>query len=495
MRFEFIPCDTLPRLAWCAHLRRGHDVVEVRHGPWVETAADWFVDGAWSGPFGGAGMVEATCFVGTGARVEGRRVVFCSPTSLADRIHSVRIGDDLYLSNSIAFLLCVTGDEPDPFYPYYAADRMRHLQRSLRHPDKRLRTRQGRTILVHEFCNVAVDDGLALRRLERPAHPPPVDYADLVAQLQGDLGPVVANAADPSRRHRRYRPVASISRGYESPALAALLRRHGAREALTFCDNPEDDGTPAGERLGYRVTGYERLGFQRLPGAVEAEFLVTPGIDFPMAVCESQLVGALFVTGRDHGSYFLTGASGPPDLGLPSPGAVGGNQMTEFRLRVGFLHLVPLYGLVWTEAIHAISVSPAMKPWSIGGYDKPIPRRIVEEAGVPREWFGQAKHASARHWMRTLGEMSPDGAADFMAHRRTMPPMARARRATHRGLTYLERLHERLIRRRGVVRLWRILGLRAPRRSLALARYRYSLGDLNFAFHWAFARIRSRYEG
>jgi hypothetical protein len=37
-----------------------------------------------------------------------------------------------------------------------------------------------------------------------------------------------------------------------------------------------------------------------------------------------------------------------------------------------------------------------MAPWSIGGeYDRPIPRRIVEEAGVERDSFGQSKKAVA----------------------------------------------------------------------------------------------------
>ena len=36
-----------------------------------------------------------------------------------------------------------------------------------------------------------------------------------------------------------------------------------------------------------------------------------------------------------------------------------------------------------------------MKPWQLGNkYDRPIPRRIVEEAGVSREMFGIAKHGA-----------------------------------------------------------------------------------------------------
>ena len=45
--------------------------------------------------------------------------------------------------------------------------------------------------------------------------------------------------------------------------------------------------------------------------------------------------------------------------------------------------------------IIAITESDEMQPWRIHtAYDRPIPRRIAEEAGIPRQAFGQAKYAS-----------------------------------------------------------------------------------------------------
>lgn len=57
------------------------------------------------------------------------------------------------------------------------------------------------------------------------------------------------------------------------------------------------------------------------------------------------------------------------------------------------MHLPPAY-FGWRRAgrLLAISKSEEMAPWSLfTDYDRPIARRIVEEAGVPRAWFGQAK--------------------------------------------------------------------------------------------------------
>ena len=71
-------------------------------------------------------------------------------------------------------------------------------------------------------------------------------------------------------------------------------------------------------------------------------------------------------------------------------------------MRTGFIHVpVPFVGCTSHESIHRISTSEAMKPWSLmNDYDRPIPRRLVEEAGISRELFARSKKAvefSLRH--------------------------------------------------------------------------------------------------
>jgi hypothetical protein len=45
--------------------------------------------------------------------------------------------------------------------------------------------------------------------------------------------------------------------------------------------------------------------------------------------------------------------------------------------------------------INRITKSPEMAPWDVPGYSKPIPRRIAEEAGIPRNVFGMSKQAAS----------------------------------------------------------------------------------------------------
>jgi len=67
MNLVFRKVDTLPRLAWCAKIKRGNRSIEVFHGPWVEVANDFFCEGAWSGDFTSAGF-DTSMFMGTGGK-------------------------------------------------------------------------------------------------------------------------------------------------------------------------------------------------------------------------------------------------------------------------------------------------------------------------------------------------------------------------------------------------------------------------------------------
>jgi hypothetical protein len=79
---------------------------------------------------------------------------------------------------------------------------------------------------------------------------------------------------------------------------------------------------------------------------------------------------------------------------------VSGLNLSEIRLAAGFFNLaVPfIHGRNMAD-ITAISSSSEMSPWSLHqDYDRPIPRRIAESAGVPRTLFGQRKRAQVRFY-------------------------------------------------------------------------------------------------
>ena len=132
---------------------------------------------------------------------------------------------------------------------------------------------------------------------------------------------------------------------------------------------------------------------------------------------EADLAGRLLVTGRFGGRIFE-----PPDVGPGPERAVGLPTLTaasqvELRLRVGFLNLAP-YFVSWQhlDAIQRLSGLPEMTPYRVGGaYDRPLPRRIVEEAGVPREAFGQVKRMGATQNVFHAHDLTSASRRDFEA--------------------------------------------------------------------------------
>src|SRR3954470_14396537 len=128
MRFNFQLDDSLPRLAWCARVSRGADAVTVRHGPWVETSARLFFEGAWNAAFGEGNPSLATACFGSGGELLDRGIRFVTPTHMLERIHLMTVGDDVVVSNSLAFVLAETGEEVDPAYKFYHFDLMTNMR-------------------------------------------------------------------------------------------------------------------------------------------------------------------------------------------------------------------------------------------------------------------------------------------------------------------------------------------------------------------------------
>lgn len=496
MRFEFVPCATLPRLAWCAQLRQGSGIARVYHGPWVETHADWFVEGAWTGDFE-RGELDAALFnLGTGGVLREGRAVFCTQSDMIERLYSVRVGDELCVSNSLVFLLAMTGDEPDPCFPFYYHALRAHFTDGIRRKRKTIHTRMRRRVELHDHCQLAVGPDLRAERIEKPAIPRPASFKEYVALLQDVLASVLENAASPWRQRRRYAGVATVSSGYDSNALAVLLARLGVREAITFFDRTpgNDSGAEVARRLGLMVDEYDRFGFRTTPAVDEAEFLAgARGADVVLASCEEQLVGKVLVIGRFGDIVFgLDRSRRLSDFQTTRENVPGGTTLLEFRLRVGFLNFNPLYaGGLHVAALHAISHSDEMKPWRLGGsYDRPIARRILEEAGIPRGSFGVRKARSAALHLATPAALSEAGRADFESYRRCMPRAGWWRREWQLRLVDLRSSGRKLARRIGA--LSKTGGLVAV--SLIPVPRRYDrINELDFGMHWGHARLRPRY--
>lgn len=508
MIFEFRPVASLPQLAWCARLRRGEDVVGVLHGMGVETAERWFAEGVWNAPFVEGGILDATMLLGSGGRADATRVSFAASSHPMDRLQYLRLPDELLVSNSLAFLLAQAADSPDPEYLFYDRDIISFVD-GLSAAVRRLPTRRGRVVELLYCANLTVDRDLGVSERRRTQPRAFTDYADYVTFLTAELAALDRNARDPTRARSRYEPLATISSGYDSPACAVLARSTGCTRAVTVgaaraeYGGGADSGLEIGRRLGLTVTEYDRGSYLRRGDLVEAEFLAvgTGGEDVVMSAFEPELRDTLFFTGflgdtvwgRLHGLCELAAA----DFRMRFP---AGASLTEFRLRVGFVHLpVPLLTYGAQPSLHRISNSHAMRPWRIGNphYDRPIPRRLVEEAGIPRRMFGHRKRAVTQpfyHNEPLQRIMSEQSYRDFLDFRGAGRPVHGPREHAL-ALAVLPRVHAaQSLASRGLTFAAGWLGMSFSPAPWVHRRYRQPLAENALTFHWAQAKLRSRYD-
>jgi len=423
MRFEYRPVASMPLLSWCARLREGDGRIEVMHGPWVETGEWGFFEGAWDGPFTAKGFAESKACFGTGARLTAEGPEFVGTTSPYRALLSLRRGDELFVSNSLPFLFARAGDRPELRYPGYYAALFRCFTAGFAAFPGWLPTAGGHGIRVYVFADLLVGPRLEERAREKRSPPAPQGFREYRDLLVGSLVRLRENACDPART-ARFRAATTISRGYDSTACAALGASAGWKEAVTLVPDglgfAADDGTAVAERLGLSVTGYGMEEWRKFP-CPEAEFAATAG---------GGLMARLLPMGEKlSGSLLLVGVMGErvwdptmpgagPGMRRPGNRMLSAESLWEFQLRTGIVMVYPaVVAAVHSEALRRITTSPALSPWSVGGgYDRPIPRRIVEEAGVPRDWFGQRKMASSHiHLARGGSESSRQDFARFLA--------------------------------------------------------------------------------
>lgn len=407
-----VTCDpTLPPMAWCVRLRHGDDA-ELLCGSSVEVRDDGFFEGAWAGSAEDFDFTSATDVFGSGGRIVDDDLVIVTPSHTLERVQFIQGREETLISNTLVFLMSAARAELDPHHATYADDFTKIIHCGidafdtaipLRSSDTRKGAADGRThARLFYLKNFHVHRDGRMTFVDKPAAPQFDTFDEYVALLGNVVERVVVNAASPHRR-ARYSPLASISTGYDSPAVAALARRAGCEKAVTFTHarsngrSPAqvDSGEPIAEVLQYRLKKFDCEAYRSAGSFPEAEFLATgmSGEDVNMLVLEPDLVRSVFFSGH-YGGRVWDRHTYPDEL--LRRGDMSGASMNEFRLRADFIHVpAPFVGARRHPKILEIGNSDAMRDWSIGtDYDRPVPRRIAEDAGVPRAAFGQNKRAT-----------------------------------------------------------------------------------------------------
>jgi hypothetical protein len=150
------------------------------------------------------------------------------------------------------------------------------------------------------------------------------------------------------------------------------------------------------------------------------------------------------------------------------------------------------------KEIDAIGRSPSMRSWTVGGdYDRPIPRRIVEEAGIPRGAFAKRKrHVAVDYYDLTRRQpdlsdyLSPNSLAAFEDWFAQEQPMTQGRVRRH---NFVAETLGRVLWSGKLKRMLSRVGLDWPPFGHRLLRYKLATSKNFFVFNWAVGLQTERY--
>lgn len=485
---DYVPTADLPPLAWVARVRFPH--VLVACGESVRRAKDAFFDGTWVGGSDLSCVLESTTPCGAGMVVRGAQLFIVPAGHTCEGVYVCRpdpTGETTLVANTIAGLLQATGQTLVPGIDYVSG--FIRLAEGLAFTPIEIPT-NGASIRWHYFENLAVDGNGRVSVVPKPRERPFASFEDYLARLEAATASLFANAGG-------YEPVIALSNGYDSTAMAVVAARAGLRRALTFADarpartderDTADSGAITAERLGIEARVIDRVSYLVRDDLPEAEFLATggPGEDVANLAMEPELRHRVLVTGDVGAALYRYGRPKRRDLWRLD---LSGSSMTEFRLRTDFIFVpLPVFGMTEIPSLQEITLSAEMAPWSIGGYyDRPIARRIGEQAGgLPRGSFAAVKHAATALIHQDpeahLSPASVAGLRDFAAREGTPLELVKRRPLRRRERFVIKashRLHVDRIGRGMAERQWAMIH-QEPRQGSVL-------------FRWGVETIRPRY--
>lgn len=410
MRVDISTWPDLPRQAWVAHLDGS---VTFAIGPNVRVFDGALYEGAWARTPHPGDLRRDGIYLGSGAVWKNGDLTLIGASHTFEAIYVAQSRGRTWASNSLAATVAVSS--PTGFTVESIRRGIRssglgvedYLREIHRDGDFRLYR------FMNAFIRIAPDGVLSEVQQEQTSR------FSSYEEYKQFLTTVLSEAA---ASYGTEDFTVYLSRGYDSPAVAALAAKVGRTIAISqdrgLGDQP-DDGVEIARALGIPCTVLTKKERARrsmpLEGQDVAVEMVSPA-EYPEVFeffCGAHLMDEFMKAPAEllRDRLVLTGLNGDKIWSFdPTPSNRleltdrSGCGLTESRLRIGFAHVpVPVLAFNQSDAFRAISRSDAMKPWRLYpeeagpttrrgvAYDRPIPRRIAEESGVPRHLFGHRK--------------------------------------------------------------------------------------------------------
>ena len=385
-------------LAWLYIYKPGCEA-ELYHGRDVDVFGEGFFEGCYAGDWQAHDYDKAGEVFGSGMRLREGIPVFVPSSHTLEALYIYKDAKNWAVSNSLVslighFNLVV------PYDPHHGA-RFTATSHGIDAYEPLLIQWRSSSISRVIYDNFCVSESGAITKLRKCEDLSFDDFASYKAALSGTLSRSFENASHASR-NARYTPLSTVSSGYDSACCAALVKDLGCGEAVTLSEarmgfgscGGNDSGVPIANALGMKVTEIGRV--EQGQNCLHLMMMMAAGMggeDYSLEPFSPLLPGRIFLTG--YSGDTMWNISADPNSTM-AKGDTNGADLQEFRLQLGFIHIpVPTIAARQHATIVRISQSEEMRPFSRGNrYDRPIPRRIVEEQGVSRQAFGQTKRAT-----------------------------------------------------------------------------------------------------
>jgi hypothetical protein len=404
----------LPCLAWIAYAPLSGGTIKVQHGKFVELFEDSIVEGCWDGAFSENNFHNCENLFGSGIKITEDGVFFCSSLAMVDRLIYARYRDQLIVSNSLVVLLASTNAALDPKHDYYnecygSLKGILKYQKEFRvlHPE------------IENFVqvyssNLALSKG-GIKQSPRslPRHIENFDH--YYALLRLSLKKIRENARSDSRRFP-LRFYSTLSSGYDSTAVTCLA----SDIDVTTCFTTKPGMSRKSRQMedGIKIADILQMDYVLLDpedssvSANEAWFLA-PTYEGCEVIFDRMVT---YIEKSNEPSIVLTGYHGDKvwDRRLKGEylsdeivrGDTSGLNLSEVRLKSGFINVAVPF--IFSRSVFDIvksANSQSMSEWHINNeYDRPIPRRIAESHGIPRQFFGQKKKTVLTYYSKPINK-------------------------------------------------------------------------------------------
>jgi len=410
-KFDFNVDKDLPKLAWIASIGQKSRTIYVVHGSSVECRDDFMVEGVWDDEFEKGNFHRSENFFGSGIRIDDDKVYFSITSSPIDRLLFCEYKGMHLFSNSLILLLATTGARLDVEHDY--------KRESLSLCVSRNQYSRKFTVIHPEISNFyqVFHENIIFTKEQitfeyRYKKHGLASYSQCLKYINDILIKVRKNYECDKRRNV-IAPFSMLSEGYDSTAVSVLVRQIGVKSVFiankmkTYISRFKRDDEVAGAKRIAEKLRYDVLFLDNKRSNVsddELYFLATTypkhhsgawsevGLHLMAKYIEVNCSAAVVFSGHHGDSVWDANIPNKILNEIRVPGRPLG-YCSEMRLKSGLIN-IPLPGILATDIkdISNISLSSEMEPWRLhNSYDRPIPRRIAEEAGVERHLFGIEK--------------------------------------------------------------------------------------------------------